>query len=94
MKFICESLFLIKVLYCNGTAEWLRNFQQSSYRGQETNNFSFISAPSKSFLGVSGSEDRGGGDNTIQPLILGRWVTKVLKDGDEKLEGVGRSKGG
>ena len=39
--------------------------------------------------GVSGSEDRGGGDNSIQFINIGRVVTKVLKNGDEK-QGSGR----
>ena len=29
------------------------------------------------FEGVSGSEDRGGGDNSIQFINIGRWVTKA-----------------
>ena len=36
------------------------------------------------FCGMSGSEDKGGDDNRIQSLILGGWVTKVLKNGDKK----------
>ena len=36
------------------------------------------------FRGVSGSEDRGGGDNSIQFIMLGRWMTKVLKNSDKK----------
>ena len=36
------------------------------------------------FGGLSRSEDRSGGDNSIQSLILGKWVTKVLKNGDKK----------
>ena len=40
------------------------------------------------FGGVSGSEDRGGSDNSIyNSLILGGWVTKVLKNGDKKIGG-------
>ena len=38
------------------------------------------------FKGVSGSEERGGGDNSIQLINIG-WVTKVLKNGDEKYGG-------
>ena len=34
------------------------------------------------FWGVSGSEDRGRDDNNS--LILGGWVTKVLKNCDEE----------
>ena len=36
------------------------------------------------FGGLSGSEDRGGGDNGSNLLILGGWVIKVLKNGDKK----------
>ena len=36
------------------------------------------------FCGVSGSEDRGGGDNSIQFINIEGWMTKVLKNGDEK----------
>ena len=36
------------------------------------------------FWGVSGSEDRGEGDNNVQSLILGGRVTKVLKNCDEE----------
>ena len=32
---------------------------------------------------LSGSEDRGGDDNSIQFINFG-WVTKVLKNGDKK----------
>ena len=46
------------------------------------------------FGGLSGSEDRGGGDNSINSLILERWVTKVLNSGDKKLGGGGGWKGG
>ena len=35
------------------------------------------------FRGESGSDDRGGGDNNVQSLILGGRVTKVLKNCDE-----------
>ena len=35
------------------------------------------------FGGLSGSEDRGVGDNSIQFINLGGWVTKVLKNGDK-----------
>ena len=35
------------------------------------------------FGGVSGSEDRGGGDNSIQFINIGRVGDKVLKNGDE-----------
>ena len=40
------------------------------------------------FGGVSGSEDRGGGDTVSSLLILRGWVTNVLKNGDKKM-GVG-----
>ena len=36
------------------------------------------------FEGVSGSEDRGGDAPISNLLILGGWVTKVLKNGDKK----------
>ena len=36
------------------------------------------------FWGVSGLEDRGGGDNNILFINIGRGVTKVLKNCDEK----------
>ena len=42
------------------------------------------------FGGLSGSEDRGGGDNSIQFMnFFGGWVTKVLNNGDKNrgLEG-------
>ena len=39
------------------------------------------------FGGLSGSEDRGGGDNSIQFINFGRWVTKILKNGNKKYEG-------
>ena len=45
--------------------------------------FCTLRARSK-FWGVSGSADRGLGDNSIQSLILGGWVTKVFKNGDKK----------
>ena len=41
------------------------------------------------FGGLSGSEDRGGGDNSIQFINFGREVTKVLKNGDKKWGGGG-----
>ena len=34
------------------------------------------------FVGLSGSEDRGGGDNSIQFINFGR-MTKVLMNGDK-----------
>ena len=34
--------------------------------------------------GVSGSEDRGGGDNSIQVINFGRVGDKILKNGDKK----------
>ena len=37
-----------------------------------------------SFWGLLGSEDRGGGDNSIQLINFGRGMTKVLKNGDQK----------
>ena len=36
------------------------------------------------FGGLSGSEDRGGGDNSIQFINFGRVGDKVLKNGDKK----------
>ena len=36
------------------------------------------------FWGVSGSEDRGGVTTVSNSLILGGWVTKVLKNCDKK----------
>ena len=36
------------------------------------------------FEGVSGSEDRGGGDNSIQFISIGRVGDKSYKNGDEK----------
>ena len=39
------------------------------------------------FGGLSGSEDRGGGDNSIQFMKFGGWVTKVLKNGDKMIGG-------
>ena len=36
------------------------------------------------FGGLSGSEDRGGGDNSVQFINFGRVGTKVLKNGDKK----------
>ena len=36
------------------------------------------------FWDVSGFEDRGGGDNSIQFINIGGGVTKVLKNCDEK----------
>ena len=33
---------------------------------------------------MSGSEDRGGVTTVSNSLILGGWVTKVLKNGEEK----------
>ena len=44
---------------------------------------SVMGAPSK-FRGVSASEDRGGVITVSNSLILGGWVTKVLKNGYEK----------
>ena len=35
-------------------------------------------------LGVSGSKDRGEVTTVSKSLILEGWVTKVLKNGDEK----------
>ena len=37
--------------------------------------------------GLSGSEDRGGGDNNIQFINIGRVGDKVLKNDDEKYGG-------
>ena len=46
------------------------------------------------FWGVSGSEDRGGGDSSISSSIfLGGWVTKVLKNGDKNRGGGGKRAG-
>ena len=39
------------------------------------------------FGGLSGSEDRGGVTTVSNSLILGGWVTKVLKNGDKKKGG-------
>ena len=36
------------------------------------------------FEGLSGSDDRGGGDNSIQFINFGRVGDKVLKNGDKK----------
>ena len=36
------------------------------------------------FGGLSGSEDRGGGDNSIQFINIGRVVAKFVKNADEK----------
>ena len=36
---------------------------------------------------MSGSEERGGVTTVSNSLILGGWVTKVLKNGNEKLGG-------
>ena len=36
------------------------------------------------FGGLSGSEDRGGGDNSIQFIIIWRVGDKDLKNDDEK----------
>ena len=36
------------------------------------------------FGGLSGSEDRGGGDNSIQIINFGRVGDKGLKNGDKK----------
>ena len=35
-------------------------------------------------FGVSGSEDRGGVTTLSNSIILGGWMTKVLKNSDEK----------
>ena len=37
--------------------------------------------------GLSGSEDRSGVTTVSNSLILGGWVTKVLKNGNKKYEG-------
>ena len=51
----------------------------------------FVSEGARSkFWGVSGSEDRGGVTTVSNLLILGGWVTKVLKNCDEKWGGGGR----
>ena len=53
------------------------------------NNFGIISgvnARSK-FWGLSGSEDRDGVTTVSNSLILGGWVTKILKNGDKKWGG-------
>ena len=42
-----------------------------------------IKSACSKFWGVSGSEDRGGGDNSIQFINIGRVGDKVLKNGDE-----------
>ena len=39
------------------------------------------------FWGLSGSEDRGGSEKITNSLILRGWVTKVLKNSDEKWGG-------
>ena len=39
------------------------------------------------FGGLSGSEDKGGGDNSIQFINFGGWVTKGLKNGDKNRGG-------
>ena len=36
------------------------------------------------FWGLSGSEDRVGVTTVSNSLILGGWMTKVLKNGDKK----------
>ena len=36
------------------------------------------------FGGLSGSEDKGGVKTVSNSLILGGWVTKVIKNGDKK----------
>ena len=41
------------------------------------------------FGGLSGSEDRGGGDDSIQFINFRGWLTKVLKNGDKKWGGGG-----
>ena len=42
----------------------------------------FVHVPN--FGEVSGSEERGGGDNSIQFINIGRVGDKVLKNGDKK----------
>ena len=44
-------------------------------------------APSKFFGGVSGSEDRGGGDNSIQVINFGRVGDKNFKEWRQKIGG-------
>ena len=39
------------------------------------------------FGGLSGSEDRGGGDNSIQFINFRRVGDKSLKNGDKKIGG-------
>ena len=39
------------------------------------------------FWGVSGSEDRGGGDNTIQFINIGRVGDKIFKEYRQKIGG-------
>ena len=41
----------------------------------------------KYFLGVSGSEDRGGGDNSIQFINIGRVGDKSFKEWRRKIGG-------
>ena len=47
-----------------------------------------VGARSK-FWGVSGSEDRGGGDNSIQFIIIGREGDKNFKEWQRKIGGGG-----
>ena len=48
-------------------------------------NFDFVQVPS--FGGLSGSEDRGGGDNTIQFINFGRVGDKSFKEWRQKIGG-------
>ena len=43
--------------------------------------FAHVHVPN--FGGLSGSQDRGGGDNSIQFINFGRVGDKVLKNGDK-----------
>ena len=48
---------------------------------------SFILYPFQILGEVSWSDYRGGGDNNINSLILGGWVTNVLKNGEKNRTG-------
>ena len=51
----------------------------------ETNNYGKVHVPN--FEGVSGSEDRGGGDSSIQFTNFGRVGDKSFKEWRQKIEG-------
>ena len=59
-------------------------FSRCSWKDSLMTRTTLVHVPDIFCWGVSGSEDRGGGDNSIQFISIGRVGDKSFKNGDKK----------